>query len=130
MRTLALALVLSTASVFSLAQNKTTSSADDKSMILALEGAWNQAEIHHDATAAAAIMADTFISVDHHGALQNKSQYLTSLKDLSFKPRRSPTLTPVSTSTATPPSLPAPTAPKEPTMASPSSITDALPTPG
>ena len=86
MRTLALALVLSTASVLSLAQNKTASSADDKSMILALEGAWNQAEIHHDATAAAAIMADTFISVDHHGALQNKSQYLTSLKDLSFKP--------------------------------------------
>jgi ketosteroid isomerase-like protein len=86
MRTLALALVLSTASVLSLAQNKAASSADDKSMILALEGAWNQAEIHHDATAAAAIMADTFISVDHHGALQNKSQYLTSLKDLSFKP--------------------------------------------
>ena len=26
------------------------------------------------------------ISVDHHGALQNKSQYLASLKDLSFKP--------------------------------------------
>ena len=86
MRILALALVLSTASVLSVAQNKTTSSADDKSMILALEGAWNQAEIHHDATAAAAIMADTFISVDHHGAFQNKSQYLASLKDLSFKP--------------------------------------------
>jgi ketosteroid isomerase-like protein len=85
-RTLALTLVLSTASVLSLAQNKSASSADDKSMILALEGAWNQAEIHHDATAAAAIMADTFISVDHHGAFQNKSQYLASLKDLSFKP--------------------------------------------
>ncbi len=86
MRILALALVLSTASVLSVAQNKAASSADDKSMILALEGAWNQAEIHHDATAAAAIMADTFISVDHHGAFQNKSQYLASLKDLSFKP--------------------------------------------
>ena len=86
MRILALALILSTASVLSLAQNKTISSADDKSMILALESAWNQAEIHHDATAAAAIMADTFISVDHHGAFQNKSQYLASLKDLSFKP--------------------------------------------
>ena len=72
--------------VLSVAQNKPTSSSDDKSMILALEGAWNQAEIHHDATAAAAIMADTFISVDHHGAFQNKSQYLASLKDLSFKP--------------------------------------------
>ena len=54
--------------------------------ILALESAWNQAEMHHDATAAAAIMADTFISVDHHGALQNKQQYLAGIKDLSFSP--------------------------------------------
>ena len=58
----------------------------DKSMILALEGIWNQAEIHHDAAAAAAIMADAFISVDHHGKLLNRSQYLADLKDPSFKP--------------------------------------------
>src|SRR5512141_245405 len=58
----------------------------DKSLILALEGAWNQAELHHDANAVAAIMADSFISVDHHGKLLNKSQYLADLKDLSFKP--------------------------------------------
>ena len=58
----------------------------DKSMILALEGAWNQAELHHDAAAVAAIMADSFISVDHHGKLLNKSQYLADLKDLSYKP--------------------------------------------
>ena len=58
----------------------------DKSLILALEGAWNQAELHHDAAAATAIMADTFISVDHHGKLLNKSQYLAGLKDLSWNP--------------------------------------------
>jgi ketosteroid isomerase-like protein len=69
-----------------LAQKTPASSADDKSMIMALESAWNQAEIHHDATAAAAVMADTFISVDHHGALLNKAQYLADIKDLSFKP--------------------------------------------
>ena len=58
----------------------------DKSMILALESAWNQAEIHHDTNAAAALMADTFISVDHHGALLNKAQYLAGIKDPSFHP--------------------------------------------
>ena len=31
-------------------------------------------------------MADTFISVDHHGALQNKSQYLAGIKDRTFQP--------------------------------------------
>jgi len=63
------------------------SGSADKSMILALENGWNQAEIHHDANAAAALMADTFISVDHHGALQNKGQYLASIKDTSFNPQ-------------------------------------------
>ena len=59
---------------------------DDKSMILALESAWNQAEIHHDTNAAAALMADTFISVDHHGKLLSRSQYLADLKDPSYNP--------------------------------------------
>jgi hypothetical protein len=70
-----------------IAQQNTESA--DKSMILALESAWNQAEIHHDTNAAAALMADTFISVDHHGALLNKAQYLAGIKDPSFNPRLS-----------------------------------------
>ena len=129
-RMLALALLVSASPLLADPQSKTTSSADDKSMILALESAWNQAEIHHDATAAAAIMADSFISVDHHGALQNKSQYLASLKDLSFKPEEIANSDTLFTSTATLPLSPASTAPKEPTMASPSSIAGALPTHG
>jgi len=81
-RTLRFLLVL--IPILTLAQESRDSS--DKSLVLALEGAWNQAELHHDATAAAAIMADTFISVDHHGKLVNKSQYLADLKDTSFNP--------------------------------------------
>ena len=83
---LAIALLFSASTLITVAQNQPDASAD-KSMVLALESAWNQAEIHHDATAAAAIIADTFISVDHHGAIENKSQYLAGLKDLSFKPQ-------------------------------------------
>ena len=67
------------------AQQKDDPSAD-RSLILALESAWNQAEIHHDSNAAAAILADTFISVDHHGVLQNRTQYLSDMKDKSFNP--------------------------------------------
>lgn len=86
MRILALAILLSAAPLVTVAQDHADNSSGDKSMILALESAWNQAEIHHDATAVAAIMTDTFISVDHHGALQNKSQYLAEIKDRSFQP--------------------------------------------
>lgn len=86
MRILALAILLSAAPLITVAQDHGDNSSGDKSMILALESAWNQAEIHQDATAVAAIMTDTFISVDHHGALQNKSQYLAGVKDRSFQP--------------------------------------------
>ena len=66
------------------AQENTESA--DKSLILALESAWNQAELHHDANAAAAILADTFVSVDHHGTQLNKSEYLADLNGPSFHP--------------------------------------------
>ncbi len=68
------------------AQDK--SSAADKSMILALENAWNQAELHHDAGAIDAILADTFISVDHHGKLETKAEYMAGVKDTSFNPEQ------------------------------------------
>jgi hypothetical protein len=39
-----------------------------------------------NASAATAIIADTFISIDHHGVILNRSQDLAGLKELSFKP--------------------------------------------
>ena len=81
-------LLLLALAVMARAQDKATSTAEDKSMVLALENAWNQAELHHDAAAADAILAPTFISVDHHGQLQNKSQYMAGLKDTSFNPEQ------------------------------------------
>jgi ketosteroid isomerase-like protein len=83
-RTPVVCLLLLFSSLLTLAQESTESA--DKSLILALEGAWNQAELHHDANAAAAILADTFISIDHHGTLLNKARYLADLKDPSFHP--------------------------------------------
>ena len=84
LRIVAIALLSFAAALITAAQEKTDASAD-KSMILALESAGDQAEIHHNASAATAI-ADTFISIDHHGVILNRSQYLAGLKDLSFKP--------------------------------------------
>jgi|SRR5579862_849883 len=65
---------------------QSSENSSDRSLILALESAWNQAEIHHDATAASAILAENFISVDHHGALEAKAQYLADMKDMTFNP--------------------------------------------
>ncbi len=79
-------LLLLALAVTALAQDKSKSPAGDKSMILALENAWNQAELHHDAVAADAILVDTFVSVDHHGQLQTKAQYIAELKETAFNP--------------------------------------------
>ena len=80
-------LVLVAIAVAAIAQDKANPSAE-KSMVLALENAWNQAELHHDASAVDALVAETFISVDHHGHLQTKAQYITDLKDTSFNPEQ------------------------------------------
>ncbi len=67
-------------------QAQQSAEGSDKSLILALESAWNQAELHHDATAAGAILADNFISVDHHGKLLTRARYLSDMKDASYRP--------------------------------------------
>ena len=63
------------------------STSQDK-MILALESAWNQAELHHDAKAAAAMMSDNFVSVDHNGNVADRAEYLAGIKDKSYRPEQ------------------------------------------
>lgn len=86
LRVIAIAAIIVNASLFANSQSNRLSA--DETMILALESAWNQAELHHDAKAADEMMADTFVSVDHHGALTNKRQYIAGIKDKSFNPEQ------------------------------------------
>lgn len=53
--------------------------ANDKSKLIALENAWNQAQIHHDGTH----VADTFIYTDWYGAVMNKARFIADAKDSS-----------------------------------------------
>jgi ketosteroid isomerase-like protein len=55
------------------------------SMLIALENAWNQAQLHHDAKALDALVADTFITTDNDGVLMNKAQFLADAKDTSYE---------------------------------------------
>jgi ketosteroid isomerase-like protein len=86
LRVITIAAIIVSASLFANSQSNRLSA--DETMILALESAWNQAELHHDAKAANEMMADTFVSVDHHGALTNKRQYIAGIKDKSFNPEQ------------------------------------------
>jgi len=68
------------------AQNPTESTRRDESLLIALENAWNQAQLHHDSKALDELLADTFISTDNDGTLTTKAQFLADNSDLSYAP--------------------------------------------
>jgi hypothetical protein len=68
------------------AQNPAASSRGSESLLIALENAWNQAQLHHDSKALDALVADTFISTDNDGTFMTKAQFLVDNKDLSYAP--------------------------------------------
>ena len=68
------------------AQNPAESSHGSESLLIALESAWNQAQLHHDSKALGELVADTFISTDNDGTFMTKAQFLADNMDLSYKP--------------------------------------------
>jgi hypothetical protein len=68
------------------AQNLPESSQRNESLLVALENAWNQAQLHHDSKALDGLVADTFISTDNDGTFMTKAQFLADNKDLSYAP--------------------------------------------
>jgi ketosteroid isomerase-like protein len=56
----------------------------DEGQILALENAWNQAEIQHDPGAVDQILTDDFVITEPDGTLQTKKEHMTFMKDKSY----------------------------------------------
>lgn len=57
----------------------------DSGKILALENAWNQAQIHHDANALSQLLPATFVYTDYDGTVEDKAQFLKDLKDPEYQ---------------------------------------------
>jgi predicted GNAT superfamily acetyltransferase len=57
----------------------------DRTKILALENAWNLAQLHHDSKALESLVSDTFIYTDYDGTVMNKAQFLADIKDPDYK---------------------------------------------
>ena len=68
------------------AQNATDSPHGNESLLVALENAWNQAQLRHDSKALGGLVADSFISTDNDGTFMNKAQFLADNMDLSYAP--------------------------------------------
>jgi hypothetical protein len=57
----------------------------EKSKLIALENAWNQAQIHRDGEALNKLVADTFVYTDWDGTVMNKGKYIADSKDRSVE---------------------------------------------
>ena len=68
------------------AQSAGKSSRGGEGLLLALENAWNQAQLHHDSKALDGLVADSFISTDNDGTFMTKAQFLADNKDPSYAP--------------------------------------------
>lgn len=68
------------------AQQPSGSSHGSESLLLALENAWNQAQLHHDSRALGELIADTFVSTDSDGVFETKAEFLADNKDPAFAP--------------------------------------------
>jgi hypothetical protein len=58
------------------AAQSASSDRDNTGRIMALESAWNQAEVGHDSKAMSMLLADNFQYTDFDGKFMNKSQWL------------------------------------------------------
>jgi hypothetical protein len=57
------------------------SATDDSGRILSLETLWNEAELQQDIPAIEHLLAERFVNVDVDGSLQNKTEFLNSIKN-------------------------------------------------
>src|ERR1700693_3156605 len=67
-------------------QNTTESARGNKTLLIALENGWNQAQLHHDSKALDGLVADTFISTDNDGTFMTKAPLLADNQDRSYAP--------------------------------------------
>ncbi len=63
-----------------------TALAQDSSKVIAMENAWNKAELTNDANAVQLLLADDFVMTTGEGELYNKSQMVASIRDKSYEP--------------------------------------------
>lgn len=79
------AIVVLMASVLSSGQSSSFDSKAETSKLIAMENAWNQAQIHRDGEALNKLVADTFVYTDTDGTVMNKSKFIADIKDPSVQ---------------------------------------------
>ena len=77
--------LVSALSIFALSQARSSKPSADESKLLALENAWNLAQLQHDGKALDTLVADHFVYTDYDGTVMNKAQFIADIKNPSYK---------------------------------------------
>lgn len=85
MKWLVATLVLLACNLIAAAQSPIQDVKAEKSKLIALENAWNQAQIHRDGEALNRMVTDTFVYTDTDGTVMNKSQFIADSQDPSVR---------------------------------------------
>ena len=67
------------------AQVRSKDAEAERTKLVALENAWNQAQIHRDGQALDSLLADTFVYTDWDGTVLNKARFIADMKDPSVE---------------------------------------------
>jgi ketosteroid isomerase-like protein len=57
-----------------------------QSKLIVLERLWNDAQVHRDARALEALVADRFVNTEYDGEVSDRDKFLADIKDPEFKP--------------------------------------------
>ncbi len=57
----------------------------EESKLIALENAWNQAQLHHDVQALQGLVDENFIYTDTDGTVMDKAQFLQDIQDPAYR---------------------------------------------
>lgn len=71
--------------MFSAGQASARDASAQRSLLIALENAWNQAQIQRDGEALNRLIVDTFVYTDWDGTLLNKAKFIADSKDPSVE---------------------------------------------
>ena len=68
-----------------LSQAHSSKPSPEETKLIALENAWNLAQLQHDGKALETLVGDHFVYTDYDGTVMNKTQFLADIKNPSYK---------------------------------------------
>jgi ketosteroid isomerase-like protein len=68
------------------ARDSGNQAGSDQTKLIALENAWNQAQLHHDAKALNDLVSEAFVYTDYDGTVMDKARFMADFRDVAYQP--------------------------------------------